>query len=177
MAATQEDIEQLFITLYDTYQNAIFRHCYFRVYHREIAKELAQEAFMKVWDYMQKGNTLEHPKTFLYTIATNTIIDYRRRKKEQSLDQLQDAGFQIADEEHIEKTVDEHIAMKHLRDVLDTLEDIYHEAFVLRYIEGLKPKEIAEITGETVNVISVRINRAKRQVQQKLKKDTLDKTI
>ena len=77
----------------------------------------------------------------------------------------------------MEETVDGNMSMAHLREVLDTLEDIYHEAFVLRYIEGLKPKEIAEITGETVNVISVRINRAKRQVQQKLKKDTLDKTI
>lgn len=169
MAATQGDIEQLFMTLYDTYQDAIFRHCYFRVYHREIAKELAQEAFMKVWNYLQKGNTLEHPKAFLYKIATNTVIDYRRRKKEQSLEQLQDAGFQIADTNRMEETVDGNMSMAHLREVLDTLEDIYREAFLLRYIEGLKPKEIAVMTGETVNVISVRITRAKRQVQQKMK--------
>ncbi|PIR75568.1 MAG: hypothetical protein CO030_02145 [Candidatus Magasanikbacteria bacterium CG_4_9_14_0_2_um_filter_42_11] len=169
MAATQEDIEQRFMTLYDTYQDAIFRHCYFRVYHREIAKELAQEAFMKVWDYLQKGNTLEHPKAFLYKIATNTVIDYRRRKKEDSLEQLQDTGFQPAGNERIEDATDSKMDVDALMTVLDTLEDIYCEAFLLRYIEGLKPKEIAVMTGETVNVISVRITRAKRQVQQKMK--------
>jgi len=49
-------------------------------------------------------------------------------------------------------------------DILDTLDDIYQEAFLLRYVEGLKPKEIAILTEESVNVISVRISRAKRQV-------------
>ncbi|HCM53661.1 MAG TPA: hypothetical protein DIS59_01790, partial [Candidatus Magasanikbacteria bacterium] len=88
---------------------------------------------------------------------------------EQSLEQLQDTGFQIADTDRMEETVDGNMAMAHLREVLDTLEDIYREAFLLRYIEGLKPKEIAVMTGETVNVISVRITRAKRQVQQKMK--------
>lgn len=169
---TSDTLESQFQKLYDAYQNAIFRHCYFRVYNREIAKDLAQEAFMKVWDYMSAGKDIDHPKAFLYKIATNTIIDYKRKKKEQSLELLIDAGFQPGKDNRLEEAVDSKLQMSELMTVLDTLDDIYREAFLLRYIEGMKPKEIAELTGETVNVISVRITRAKRQVHRKLKNST-----
>ena len=37
--------------------------------------------------------------------------------------------------------------METLMQVLDTLEEIYREPFLLRFIQGLKPKEIADVLG------------------------------
>ena len=164
MRETPDKSEQLFLKLYDTYQHAIFRHSYFRVYNHELAKDLTQDTFMNVWDYMSKGNMVKNPKALLYKIATNSIIDHTRKKKEQSLDRMEKDGFQPVAPHVLEKTIDSDIAMAKLMDILNTLDDIYREAFLLRYVEGLKPKEIAILTEESVNVISVRISRAKRQV-------------
>jgi len=53
-------------------------------------------------------------------------------------------------------------------EVLNKLEEPYRQAVTLRYVDGLSPKEIAEIVGESTNNISVRINRG----IEKLKKYT-----
>lgn len=42
----------------------------------------------------------------------------------------------------------------------------YREVLLLRYVDGLAPREIAQLTGESANVISVRIHRARRQLRQ-----------
>ncbi len=53
-------------------------------------------------------------------------------------------------------------------EVIDDLEEKDKEVLLMRYVEGLDPKDIAEIQGESTNVISVRIHRATQKVQKKL---------
>lgn len=162
--------EKEFLHAYETYNNAIFRHCYFRVFDRELAKDLTQETFIKFWNYMVNGNEVQNCQAFLYKIATNIIIDYKRKKREHSLEAMEEAGYQPSDYKDEIEITNARLTVETLMEVLDTLDDIYREPFLLRFIEGLKPKEIAEVLGEDVNVISVRITRAKRQIKQKMKK-------
>src|SRR3989344_5014591 len=86
--------EESFLRAYEEHHDAIFRYCYYRVYDRERAVELMQEAFTKTWERIVTGHTITHPRAFLYTTARNLIIDYVRKKKEQSLEQMQENGFQ-----------------------------------------------------------------------------------
>lgn len=162
-------IEKEFLQAYETYHNAIFRHCFFRIFDRELAKDLTQETFIKFWDYLRKDNEVKSVQAFLYKIATNIIIDYKRKKREQSLEAMEEGGFQPSDHRDEIEIAHARLTVETLMQVLDTLEEIYREPFLLRFIEGLKPKEIAEVLGEDVNVISVRITRAKRQIQEKMK--------
>ena len=76
--------------------DAIFRHCYFRVFDRERARDLVQETFLKTWEYLTRGHDIENIRAFLYRVATNLIIDDSRRKKEISLEQLSESGFDPA---------------------------------------------------------------------------------
>lgn len=46
------DVRQKFLAAYDAYADAIYRHCYFRVFIRGRAEELMQETFMKTWEYL-----------------------------------------------------------------------------------------------------------------------------
>lgn len=83
-AATKEG-EKLLIEAYDAYADAIFRHCYFRVFSRERAKELMQETFLRAWDQMVKGEEIRHMRGFLYRVANNLIIDESRKKRSNRL--------------------------------------------------------------------------------------------
>ncbi len=61
--------------------------------------------------------------------------------------------------------------MAEYQEVLDTIKDLEEkdrEVLMLKYVEGLDPKDIAEILNETANAISVRLNRATKRLQQKL---------
>ena len=53
----------------------------------------------------------------------------------------------------------------------EKLGDEYRDVIHFRYVEDLPVKDIAEIVGVSENVISVRLNRAKTMLQQKIKID------
>ena len=152
-----KDIEQQFIEAYDNLADDIFRHCYFKISDRERAKDLMQETFTRVWDYLCGGGEIEYLKAFLYKTANNLIIDEYRKKKTQSLDALSEKGFDLPDSEHLRTELVAEGTI--LRKALEKLEESYRQVVVMRHIDGLSPKEIAEILEETENAVSVRINR------------------
>lgn len=159
-------LEEEFLASYDEYSHAIFRHCYFRVFERERAKDLMQEVFMRAWEYMAKGEKVLNMRAFLYRIANNLIIDESRKKKEASLDKLQEEGFDPG----IDETDKMHTRIEHSRVVghLQNLDDNYRGILVMRYMNGLSPSEIAEVTGESANTVSVRIYRGLKQLRTML---------
>jgi RNA polymerase sigma-70 factor (ECF subfamily) len=147
-----------FIRAYEQYADAIFRHCYFRTSNRETGKELMQEAFMKTWEFSIKGGTIQNYRSFLYTVANNLIINLRKKKQTVSLDALMEEGFEPPDESSIQfvTALDATIALK----LLDKLGSDTKDLLLMRYVDELRPTEIASLLGLSVNVISVRLHRA-----------------
>lgn len=164
-------IESQFIEAYNAHNDAIFRFCYYRVYNRELAKELTQETFMKTWKSLTDGNEIENIRAFLYLVAKNIVIDHSRKKQESSLDNLQEQGidFGVEIEESLQNNIDANSAIE----VIKKLDDLYREVLLLRYVDGFGPKEIAEMLNETQNVISVRLNRGLKQLQSKIEQNKL----
>lgn len=155
-----------FLKAYDAFADAIFRHCYFRVYSREEAKDLVQDTFIRTWEYLRDGNTIENLKAFLYRVANNLIIDTSRKRKTVSLEELTDHGFQpqVKNQNPIEAKIDG----EQLKKVLEQIENHYREVIIMRYIDDLSPREIAWILEETENAISVRLHRGLKKVRQLL---------
>lgn len=163
-----------FLKAYDEYADALFRHCYFRLLDRELAKDLVQEAFIKTWEYITAGHDIQNMKAFLYKVTNNLIVDvYRKTKQERtiSLSYLQDKGFEppaTALTAAVETTVDVELKIEQVRGLLDRLESRYREVIVMRYIDGLPPRDIAKALGTTENNISVRIHRGLKKLRQLL---------
>src|SRR5690349_19793406 len=65
------DVSNQFLQAYDEFADPIFRHCYFRVFRRDRAKELVQETFLRAWEYQLQGKPIENIRAFLYRIANN----------------------------------------------------------------------------------------------------------
>ncbi len=154
----------MFLKAYEDYADAIFRHCFFRLrQNRELAKDMTQETFVKTWQYIARGNHIDNIRAFLYRTATNLIIDYARKQKPLSLDELRDEGFEPSYEE--EETIALMIDAEQAKKLIDELDEPYRAAIVMRFLDELSPKEIASITGQTPNAVSVRINRALKKVR------------
>lgn len=151
--------EKEFLVAYDQFADAIFRHCVFRVSDREKAKDLAQGTFIRLWDYMSQGKEIDNMRAFLYRIANNLIIDEYRKKKDESLDRMRDEeGFDIGFEPR--HNIETHDEYERAQALLECLPDKYREVLVMRHIDGLSVKDIARLTHESENVVSVRIHRA-----------------
>lgn len=146
----------LFKELYDAHADAIFRYLYLNLKDRERAIELTQEVFMKTWQYLLRGEKIEHEKAFLYRIAKNLFInEIRTDRRTASLEVLEIDGFDMQDE-LTGNTAAEH---RELQDRLQMLNESYRTVLLLRYKEGLPIKDIAKILGENETNISMRINR------------------
>ncbi|MEX2054153.1 MAG: RNA polymerase sigma factor [Candidatus Colwellbacteria bacterium] len=170
---TKNRLQVEFTKAYDEYADAIFRHCYFRISDRERAKDLMQETFIKAWSYvLKRDEPIDNIRAFLYKIASNLIIDeYRRTRKTSSLETLQEDGFQIGIAEVITDNIGNKLESEYVLRVIKRIDGKYREAVIMRYMDGLSPKEISEITGETQNNISVRISRGVKQLKEILKEN------
>lgn len=161
--------EDEFLRIYEDFSDAIFRHCYFRVSDRELAKDLTQETFIKVWEYMVNGKIIEKLKPFLYRVAINLIIDNARRKarkgKEFSLEDLKERG-QIFNDPAYEEKFPSQIETRDMLKILDNLESESKDILIMRYIDELSPKEISEILEQSENAISVRIHRILKKLRR-----------
>lgn len=167
MTTDRNASERPFLNLYEESADAVFRHCYFRVHDREIAKDLTQESFTRVWNSLIGGTRIENLKAFLFRIANNLIIDHYRKKKETSLDALAEEGFDPASAEH-EHVSDQALAREAL-EAVGELEDGYREIILMRYVSDLSIGEIADTIGESENAVSVRIHRAVKKLQKILR--------
>jgi RNA polymerase sigma-70 factor (ECF subfamily) len=177
-----EDQKEQFANIFEQHSDELFRHAFLRLSDRERALELTQECFLKAWNYASSGKEeVRQWRSFLYRILNNLIVDEYRKHKTQSLDAL------LADEESasaVEGTLlrDDTDAMENAMvrfdgaralKALDKLGEAHRAVLVMRYIDGLSPREIAESTGESENTVSVRIHRGIKKLQTLLSEEKL----
>jgi len=177
------DHQERFLKAFEEYNDALFRHAFLRVSDRERAIDIVHDTFTKVWTYVRNGHEVEQFRPFLYKVLNNLIIDEYRKRKESSLDALMeiDGVDEGTFDELSENTVESLAATldgKRAFDLLQELPDVYREIIILRFVDGLGPKEIAALTEESENVISVRLHRGLKLLRdqvQKKEKEAEDK--
>lgn len=162
--------EERFLEAFEEYGDALFRHAFIRISDRERAIDLVHDTYTKAWTYLRAGHEVESFRPFLYKVLNNLIVDEYRKRRESSLDALlaaegvSEGSFDELVEDNTESlaaTLDGQRAFE----LLERLPDEYREVVTLRFVDGLGPKEIAELIEETENVVSVRLHRALRSLR------------
>ncbi len=167
----RENLKKEFDAAYDLHADALFRYSFYKISDREKAKDIVQDTFVRYWEYIAANGEVDKVKPFLYRIASNAIIDHYRKKKEISLDDMaDDFGFDPADSDsHLSvlRGPDSKLAMS----LVEKLEGVSRDIILMRYVDGLSVKEIAEILEERENTISVKIHRALKDLQDLFEKN------
>jgi RNA polymerase sigma-70 factor (ECF subfamily) len=163
-------LEKEFLVAFDEHSDALFRHCLIRVRDREQAKDVVAETFTRTWDYLAQGKKVEHLRAFLYRVANNLIVDQSRRKRSSSLDTMIDEdGFEVLDES-VQNPADIPDARAALL-LLKKLDTLYRQVITMRFMDGLSPKEIAQVLEVSENVVSVRLHRAMERLREMAHKE------
>jgi RNA polymerase sigma-70 factor (ECF subfamily) len=144
---------------YEEHSDAILRYCHFQTSNREVALDLVQDTFMKTWSYLQGGNEVDNVKAFLYKVAKNLIIDYRRKKKSYSLDAITETGIEFSEGDESEDATNK-FDRQFVLSQLEKLDPDAREILTMRYVNEMSIKEIAEATDLTPNNVSVKIHRS-----------------
>lgn len=172
-----QDATGQFADAYERWSDELFRHCALRISDRERARELTQECFLKVWQYIERGGEIQDLRPFLYRTLKNLIVDEYRKMKTFSLESMvtEEMGDTEAlmppDESNtLEAAIDRFEGARAL-EALKLLPDAYREVLIMRYVESLTPGEIAKTLHESENAVSVRIHRGLKKLKQVLEPD------
>ncbi|OGY42551.1 MAG: hypothetical protein A2Y67_02370 [Candidatus Buchananbacteria bacterium RBG_13_39_9] len=160
--------------IYDYYVQRIFRFVFFKVNNQEEAQDLTSEVFLKTWQYIIDGKEIKNLNAFFYKIARNLVIDYYRKSQQKgiSLETLRTESEALENLEKDKlltvshKELDDQMQLEKIKDKLQYLKDEYREILVLRYIDGLTIKEIAEIVAKKKGAVRVIIYRATNALKE-----------
>ncbi len=134
------------------------------------AQELAQEGFLRVFKNLARFDFEHAFTTWLYRIVTNLAIDHlRRRRPAQSTARAdEDEGeFDLPDSrtDGPSQRLEREDLAREVRECLSALAPHFQSVLVLREMEGLPCKEIAEIVGATHVTVRWRLHRGRKLFQ------------
>lgn len=156
-----EAIAQAALTiLYRRYSQRIYTYCRKIVGDNEVAEDLLQETFVKLFDSGKQGREVENFPAYLMTIARNLCFTHRSRSKRQFVP-FEDFHLTSRDVPYEHKEL-----LQLIQTSLELLPEDYREAFVLREYNGLSYAEIADVIGQSVDLVKVRIFRAKKKLRE-----------
>jgi RNA polymerase sigma-70 factor (ECF subfamily) len=161
---THAERERLFLDLFHGNRSRIQRLCFAYLNSTTDIDDLFQEIMTNVWNALPGFRGDSHPNTWLYRIAVNTALLYRR--KQRPLDPLMETD--VAD--HTPSTharLEDAERLAALRHAIAGLPD-QDRLIITLLLESLSYREIAEITGLTVNHVGVKISRIKQAIEQRI---------
>lgn len=166
---SKKESEPAFAEIYTRYSQRIYAYCLRITGSTEDTNDIFQDTFYKFFNSVKKGSKVENLPGFLLTIARNLCLNHKRNKKINF--ELEDYHLFSNDSGYEKKELLDLIASS-----LDLLEFKQREAFVLRQYQGMKYKEIAEVTGENITTVKNRVWRAKEKIKEILQPYLQDMT-
>lgn len=170
---------QAFDILLDRHKDKVYNYILLIVRNREMAEDIFQETFMRAIMTIKQGRYMENGKfsSWICRIAHNQIIDiYRRERNEKTIsneeyeeqDLFNDAKLC---EENIEDKMVREQVLQDVNNLMLHLPDEQREVVYMRYYQDLSFKEIADITGVSINTALGRMRYAvmnmRRMAQEK----------
>jgi RNA polymerase sigma-70 factor (ECF subfamily) len=151
-------------------QNPMYRTAFIFTRDEASAKDIVQEAVIKIWKNMSKLDEIDNIKAWALRITKNICIDHKRREK-MSILGIESAFSVEANVLSPERRtiVQDQLTVVHR--ALDTLSEKQKEAMILREIEGYTYQEIADIMDENINQIKILIHRGRTRLKSFIEKE------
>ncbi len=158
--------ERAFGKLYDAYISPIYRYIILRVGNKSVAEDITQEVFLSVWKNINDFQLREGVpfSSYLYKVARNKVIDYYRTEKS-SVDIAQ-VEFLYEDWPDYGLAIDDSLIVQKIKEQLKFLSADEREVIILKYVNELENKEIAEIISKTEGAVRVIQHRALKKLKE-----------
>ncbi len=145
----QSGDKQAFETLYNEFFTPVYRYLYKRIRNKDDAMDLAQTVFVKLATTTAPYEIRESALlSYLFTVARNTLIDFSRKESHGIIydDEL------LSDNDTLERS-DQSMEVHEQRDLvtraLQELDEPTREIMELRFVDGMKSHEIAQVIGKS----------------------------
>lgn len=146
--------EEAMATLYQRHRPAVFRYVRSLVYDQQLAQDLTGEIFIRVVKHLPDYQITGAPFTaWLYSIARNYTISYRRKESRKQLVPIAEANGISRTEDNPAVLVERQLELEGILEGLDQIDQHQREVVVLRFLVGLSLKDVAHILDKTVGAV------------------------
>lgn len=156
----------LYATLVDKYKSYAYTLAIKVLENRPDAEEAAQDAFIKAFHYLKGFNRQAKFSTWLYRIVFNTAISYKRKRKP-AFQSIENSIIEYS--ERADHKTEQDDKQVFLAKAMDKLNEADRLAIQLFYIKEFSMEEVADMMGQNINTIKVRIHRARLRLADELK--------
>lgn len=158
--------ERCYAELVDEYKSYAFTIALKIVGNRHEAEEVAQDSFIKAFHYLRGFNRQAKFSTWLYRIVFNMAISQKRKNRQQFVD-IEDRSIETS--ERSDAGTEKEDKEVFIGQALARLNDADRLAIQLFYIREFSLEEVADLMGQQVNTVKVRIHRARLRLADELK--------
>jgi RNA polymerase sigma-70 factor (ECF subfamily) len=158
----------------EKYQGRVYALLYGMVRNREDARDLTQDAFVKAYRSLEGFRLEAGFYTWMYRIAMNLAIDFVRKRKrrdvvgfDENIAQRDEDGT-IAEVHHEDgpgKALERQQTLARIMAAMDRLPEDQKQVVLLRELEGLSYKEIADVMGIPEGTVMSRLFYARKKLQ------------
>ena len=167
--------QRAFRELVRRYQQRVYGIAFGMLRNADDAMDVTQESFIKVHRYLDNFKGTSSFYTWLYRITVNLCIDHMRKHKKATVLDFDEA---IAHDEETPdeivpsttgmnpaKNLDRQEMRKMIDEALDTLSPAHRAVILMREVQGLSYKEIADVTEISIGTVMSRLFHARRRMQ------------
>ena len=163
-------------------QSSLYAYIMFVVRNEDVANDIFQETFVKVITRLQEGRYTDSGKFsfWLTRIAHNAIMDWYRAQRSEHIVDLADEndlsklkGEQVMDNFRESELVNEQV-MDDVRRMMEALPAAQREVVYMRFYQQLSFKEIAELTGVSINTSLGRMRYALMNLRKMAKEHRIE---
>jgi RNA polymerase sigma-70 factor (ECF subfamily) len=169
---SQEGNEEAYGILVERYKTKVFNMVYSLTLNREVADDLAQEVFIKVYYALPKFKGKAAFSTWIHQITVNHTRDYLR-----TTSRMRQVPFEETKSEH--STYEDEIEKRERESEFAWRKKIVHEAIAtlprkyriilsLRDIQGLPYEEISRVLDISPGTVDSRLHRARKMLKKKI---------
>ena len=154
--------KKAFSKVYKEYFDGLWRYIYSRTKNKEVASDIVSESFIALYENIKNIRYARAIKSYLYRIAKNKMTKFFFEERSLSLSEFDLDRVEIKDREYTKRA--EGLVVR-LEEVLSRLPKRYEDVLRLRFLAGLKIREVAEVLGVSEGNVKVLQNRAIKKAQ------------
>ncbi|HCR70453.1 MAG TPA: hypothetical protein DIW23_03335 [Anaerolineae bacterium] len=156
--------------LMQAHQQAVFRLCYLLLGDPDDAEDVAQETFLRAWNYLKRFDSTRPLRPWLLSIASN-LASNRRRSAGRYLAALTRAFQNEIPQANLEEKNLQNNDANELWKAVQTLNFQDQQIIYLRYFMDLSVNETSEVLQIAEGTVKSRLNRALEKLRNVIQKD------
>jgi RNA polymerase sigma-70 factor (ECF subfamily) len=167
-----EYLVEWFNRLVESYYARLCDFSFFVVHSKELAEEVVDDVFMKVWDRVDEVYHIENIAAYLFRAVKNTSLNYLESKYRHPVDffdNLSEVSVSVEVKTPEEEMISEELGAA-VSSAIQALPEKCKLIFLLAKENGLKYREIADILGLSEKTVENQISIALKKISEQLQK-------